>query len=244
MPRKKKKEDEEIKEKKESKEKIGRGIEEKPKVKAKSRKGEGSDFSKTKGLLVKVDDYRKAGIYIGTRVITAHMKPYVYRRKADGLAIIDIEKTDEKLRAAINLLSQYKPKEIMIVCKREAGWKALERINELFGIKIFTRQYPAGIITNPVLEDFYEPKLIIVVDPWIDKKAISDGKIMNIPIISFCDTNNITHNIDLVIPTNNKSEKSISLLFYILFKNYMEKIGMKKEAKALKLEDFSSVEEK
>jgi len=238
MPRKKIEETEEkIEEKEETPKIVEETIEKEKPKKTKIEKDE--DFSEVKELLVPVDDYRKAGAYIGTRVITEHMRPYVYRRKADGLAILNIEKTDEKLRAAINLMSQFKPEEIMIVCKREAGWKSLIKINQLLNVKIFTKQYPAGIITNSILENFFEPKLIIVVDPWLDKKAINDGLIMGIPIISFCDTNNITHNIDLIIPTNNKAEKSIALLFYILAKHYMEKLGMK-EAKELKAEDFSS----
>src|SRR3989338_9411552 len=45
---------------------------------------------KKKGeMLVHLDEYVKAGIYLGTRVVTPLMKPFVYRRRADGLAIFN-----------------------------------------------------------------------------------------------------------------------------------------------------------
>lgn len=204
---------------------------EKLESKRKSKKPEeDSDFVKVKKdikLLVSTEDYRKAGIYIGTRVITQHMMPYVYRRKADGLAVINIEKTDQKLRAAINLISKYPPEKILVVCKREAGWPFVKKFSELLGVKLFTKKYPAGIITNPELEGFFEPELILIVDPWIDKKALNDALKMGLPIISLCDTNNITHKIDLIIPTNNKSGKSIALIFYILAKGLIKKWNLK-----------------
>ena len=196
---------------------------------------------KSEELLVPMDDYVKAGISLGTKVITSFMKPYVYRRRPDGLATINTKVIDERLRMAINFLSKYPPKEILVVCKWEAGWKAVELFGKITGTRAFTKKYPPGIITNPKLPDFFEPSIILIVDPWLDKNPLKDASKLNIPVVSLCDTNNITSFIDLIIPCNNKSNKSIGLVFWILAREYMKSQGIKEKLPALS--DFTGEEE-
>jgi small subunit ribosomal protein S2 len=187
-------------------------------------------------LLVPVDDYIQYGSYLGTKVITAQMQNYVYKRRADGLAIFNTDLTDKKLRAAISLLLQYEPKDIIISCKRKAGWNALEVFSKVTGIKVFTKKYPAGIVTNSRLRGFFEPRLMFIVDPWLDKNPMMDAAHINIPIISICDTNNITQHIDAIIPCNNKSNKSIGLIFWIIAREYCKAKGINAELPSV--EDF------
>lgn len=180
----------------------------------------GEEIKKKKGLIVPLEEYVKAGIHLGVKIISGDMRRYVYRRRADGLAILNTNIIDEKLRDAIKLISTFKPEDIILVCKREAGWGAAKLFSELTGIRVFAKKYPAGIITNPNLSDFFEPSLVIICDPWIDKNAIHDAKILNIQVIGLCDTNNLTKDIDCVIPCNNKSNKTLGLVFYILAEEY------------------------
>jgi len=171
-------------------------------------------------LLVSLEEYVKSGIHLGTKVITEQMRPYVYKRRADGLAVFNTSIIDKKLRLLASMLSKYSPESIIVTGKREASWKALKAFSKATGIRVFTKKYPAGIITNPNLEEFFEPKLTFVVDPWLDKNPISDALIVNIPIVALCDTNNLLSNADLIVPCNNKSNKSIGLIFWILAKQY------------------------
>lgn len=187
------------------------------------------------GMLTPLEDYVKSGIYLGTKVITTDMRPYVYKRRTDGLAIINTKLIDEKIKDAISFISNYEPGQILAVCKREAGWKALNAFSEATGIKVFTKKYPAGVITNPSLKDFFQPSLIMVVDAWLDKNPIADANHANIPVVSICDTNNLTSSIDLVIPGNNKSSKSIGLIFWLLARGYVQKKGLDKK---VELKDF------
>src|SRR3989344_6996690 len=46
-------------------------------------------------MLVPLEEYVKDGIYIGTKVVTPHMRDFVYRRRADGLAIFNTDLIDE-----------------------------------------------------------------------------------------------------------------------------------------------------
>jgi ribosomal protein S2 len=102
------------------------------------------------------------------------MKKFVYKRRADGLAVINTILIDQKLREAIDLLTKYEPKNIYLCCKREAGWEAARKFKEITGIRTFTKKYSPGITTNLELEDFFESELTIICDPWIDKNALND----------------------------------------------------------------------
>jgi len=196
---------------------------------------------KEKGkTLVPLEDYIKYGCYIGTKVITPHMRPFVYRRRNDGIAIINTNLIDQKIKDMIELLVKFEPKDFIVVCKREAGWKAIEAFSRLTGVRIFTKKYPAGILTNPKLPSFFETDMVFICDPWLDKNALNDAKTTKKPVYALCDTNNYTFNVDFFIPANNKSGKSIGLIFYILAKAYLK---AKKIDKEVKLEDFMSEED-
>lgn len=176
--------------------------------------------------LAPIEDYLKSSIHLGTRAITPDMKPYVYKRRADSLAVFNTELLDDKLKAAGEYLAEYSPEEIVVVCKREAGEKAVELFSEVTGIKAFIKKYPAGILTNPNLEDFMEKELLLICDPWTDKAALADAKRIKMPVMAICDTNNYTLGIDKIIPGNNKSAKSLGFIFYLLATVYTRKRKM------------------
>ena len=175
-----------------------------------------------KDTLVPMEDYLKASIHLGTRVITPNMRTYVYRRRADGLAVFNTALLDDKLREGAAYLAKFAPHEIMVVCKREAGWRAVSKFSEVTGIRAFTKKYPAGVLTNTNLENFMETNLVFICDPWLDKNALEDANRIGVPILSLCDTNNFIRGITQIIPGNNKSAKSIGMIFYLLTKLYVE----------------------
>ena len=193
----------------------------------------------TKETLVPLTDYIKCGVHLGTKVITPHMRKFVYKRRADGLAVMNTAIIDDKLREASKFMAQFAPEDIFIACKREAGWKPVEKFSEVTGIRAFTKKYPAGIITNLRLDTFFEARLIIVCDPWVDKNALQDGVRLKLPVMSICDTNNYTPGVSQIIASNNKSTTSIGLVLFILAREYLKLTGKEKEAKALNLEDFT-----
>ena len=123
---------------------------------------------------------------------------------------------DENIKKAIEIISQYDPKDIAISCKRESGWEAAKLLFEVTGIRVFTKTYPGGMMTNTELDDFYEPELVIVCDPWIDRNALGDAKRTNKKVVMLADTNNFTRLADYVIPCNNKGSKSLGLVFYLI----------------------------
>ncbi len=177
-------------------------------------------------FLVAQDQYLKSGIHIGTKFRTKYMDAFIYKTRPDGLSVLNLQKIDERIRNAANMLSQYKSEEILVCSRRENGWKAVKAFGKHTGIKVFAGRYPPGILTNPKLASFIEVKLILVADSWPDRNAMKDAIQIGIPVIALCDTNNQSNEIDLVVPCNNKGKKSLGLLFYILAREYQKSRGL------------------
>lgn len=191
-------------------------------------------------LLIDSNEYLKSGIHIGTKFKTKYMSNFIYKTRPDGLSVLNLKKIDERIKLAINMICQYNAEDILIVSRRENGWKALKKLHQLTGIKVFTARYPPGILTNPQLETFIEPKLIMVCDPFTDKNAVEDANRTGVPVIALCDTNNQPNNIDLVVPCNNKGKKSVGLVFYLMARDFMRNKGLLagNEEMPAKMEEF------
>ncbi|RZD30330.1 MAG: 30S ribosomal protein S2 [uncultured DHVE6 group euryarchaeote] len=193
-------------------------------------------MTKTNKTLVSVEEYLESGIQIGTKFRTKSMEQFIHKvNPKNGIAIFDIQKVDQTLQNGANFLAKYKPEDILVVCRRENGWKAAKKFAKTIGAKYFVGRYPAGIITNSQLKTFLEPKLMFVADPRGDKNAVKDAYLMKVPILALCDTNNTLRNVDVVIACNNKGAKSLGLIYWILATEYLKATGQKVK---LKLEDF------
>ena len=183
-------------------------------------------IKKKADMLIPLSEYVKSGIYIGTRVVTPKMKAFIYRRRNDGLAIFNTDFIDEKLKEGVKFLSQFSPEDVILVCKRDTGWKAAEMFSKVTGIRIFTKKYPAGILTNSELPDFFENELTIITDSWLDKNALNDTLRANKKILMICDANNFPRGNEQIVVGNNKSPKSLGVIFYLLAKGYCKERGI------------------
>ncbi|MBU0459227.1 MAG: 30S ribosomal protein S2 [Nanoarchaeota archaeon] len=172
-------------------------------------------------LLIDSNEYLKSGIHIGTKFKTKYMAQFIYKTRPDGLSVLNLQKIDQRIKIAAQFLSQYEPEDILICSRRENGWKALKKLHELTGMNIIKGRYPPGILTNPNLNTFTQPKIILVCDPWTDKNAVGDAIRVGVPVIALCDTNNQSNKLDLVVPCNNKGKKSVGLFFYLIAREYM-----------------------
>jgi small subunit ribosomal protein S2 len=190
--------------------------------------------------LTSLDNYLKAGLHIGTKFRTKYMAPFIYKIRPDGLAVLNVMQIDQRIGMAAKFLAQYDPKDILVVCRRENGWKAVKMFKKLTGIEVVAGRYRPGLLTNAALEDFREIKVLVAADPWPDKNAVTDAVQMGVPVLACCDTNNEIGNVDIVIPCNNKGKKSLGLMFWLLAKEYLLNRGLIKTAEdmAIPVEDF------
>ncbi|OYT63613.1 30S ribosomal protein S2 [Methanosarcinales archaeon ex4572_44] len=175
--------------------------------------------------LISIDEYLSAGIHIGTQQKSREMLKFVYRVRTDGLYVLDIQKTDERIRAAAKLLSKYNPSRILIVSARQYGYHPTTKFAQVIGAKAITSRFIPGTLTNPKLDVYTEPDILVVTDPRGDSQAVNEAIKIGIPVIALCDTNNSTTNIDLIIPTNNKGRKALALIYWLLAKTIKAERG-------------------
>ncbi len=192
-------------------------------------------------MLVTRDDYMAAGNHIGMRKHVADMDEFIYFVKMNKLAVINLEKTDARIRQAANMLAEYNPENILLVSKKEPGHKPIDTFAQVTGAQRIYGRFMPGTLTNPNADDFTEPDIVIVVDPVEDQQAVKEAANARIPVIGVCDTGNHTTNIDLVIPSNNKGKKALALLFYLLAQQLQDARG---EAFTASMEDFLKEEDR
>jgi len=166
--------------------------------------------------LIPMDEYLAAGVHIGTQQKTEDMKNFIYRVRSDGLYVLDVQSTDERIRAAAKFLAQYDPANVLVVCARQYGQHPAEMFAKAIGAKDIVGRFIPGTLTNPAYMFFTEPDVVVVTDPIGDAQAVSEAINIGVPVVAMCDTNNMTSNIDLVIPTNNKGRKALALVYWLL----------------------------
>ncbi|MCS3924637.1 30S ribosomal protein S2 [Methanosalsum natronophilum] len=166
--------------------------------------------------LIPIDEYLASGVHIGTQQKTQDMMNFVYRVRTDGLYVLDIQATDERIKMAANFLSKYDPSRILVTSARQYGQYPAKRFAQAIGAKAMVGRFIPGTLTNPALRGFFEPDVVIVTDPAGDAQIIKEAVKVGVPVVALCDTNNMTSKVDLVIPTNNKGRKALSLVYWLL----------------------------
>ncbi|WP_083818620.1 30S ribosomal protein S2 [Pyrolobus fumarii] len=176
-------------------------------------------------LLVPLELYIQAGVHVGTHICTAYMRKFVYRVRPDGIYIFDIRRIDERLRTAAKFLARFPPEKIVAVSVRQYGQKPVTKFCQYVGCKALTGRILPGTFTNPMLEWYLEPDVILVTDPRADSQAIEEAARMGIPVVALAHTDNRIENIDLVIPVNNKGRRSLALVYWILAREVLRARG-------------------
>ncbi len=174
------------------------------------------DASESTDMLAPEDQYLSCGVHIGTQQKNAAMEPFIYRVRNDGLFVLDVNKTDERIRTAAKLLTRYDPEEVVFVSARQYGQKPIRIMSEQLGVKSIPGRFMPGMMTNPETRTFFEPSIVVLNDPVGDAQALREALNIGIPVIALCDTNNELRNVDLCLPTNNKGRRSLALVYHLL----------------------------
>ena len=187
-------------------------------------------------LLIQLDSYLAAGLHIGTQQKTSDMEKYIFRVRSDGLHVLDIRKTDERIREVAKFLAQYDPEDILVVATRQYGQAPVKKFGEVVGCKTIPGRFIPGTLTNPSYAKFIEPKIIVVTDPRSDAQAILESKQNGIPVVGLCDTENLLNAIDIAVPVNNKGRKAIALVYWLLARQILREKGIIPEDGEIDLE--------
>ncbi|MFC6941946.1 30S ribosomal protein S2 [Salinirubellus sp. GCM10025818] len=188
-------------------------------------------------LLIPVEDYLAAGVHIGTQQKTKDMERFIHRVRTDGLYVLDVSKTDERIRTAASFLANYAPEQILIASSRQYGRFPAEKFADAVGARARTGRFIPGTLTNPKYDGYIEPDVVVVTDPIGDSQAVKEAITVGIPVIAMCDSNNTTSNVDLVVPTNNKGRKALSVVYWLLANETLDARGAEP---GYALEDFET----
>ncbi len=176
-------------------------------------------------LLLSQDTMLSAGIHIGTRMKTKDMAPFIYRVRSDGLFVLDVKKTDERIRVAAKFLARFEPAKIATVAARLYGRSPVEKFCEVVGATPILGRFIPGLLSNPLYPNRIEPGVIIVSDPKADVQAVKEASTVGIPVVALCSTDNDFSFVDFAIPTNNKGRRALAVIYWLLARQILRERG-------------------
>jgi len=183
----------------------------------------------SEGLLIAEDVYLTAGVQIGTQQKSKDMLPFIFKVRSDGLYILDVKKTDDRIRGAAVFLARFQPDQVLVTSARQYGQKPARLFAKHTGTRATAGRFVPGSLTNPQLPTFYEPDAILVTDPTADAQALKEAVNIGIPVVGLCDANNEHKYVDYVIPCNNKGRRALAVVYWLLAREVVKARGQIKE---------------
>ncbi len=184
---------------------------------------ESLDSSVTKDVSEQV--LLSTGIRVGTLVKTKSMASFISRTRPDGLHIIDVAKTLQRIELAAKFVSNLDLSRIVVYSSREYGKTPVAKFTELTGTIPLTGRFMPGTFTNPLYPKHLDPEAVIVTDPSMDQQAVIEATQVGVPVIAICDTDNLTENVDVVIPANNRGRKALAAVMWLLSRSVLQHSG-------------------
>jgi len=170
------------------------------------------------------------------------MEQFTTRPRPDGLHMLDFSKILQRIDIAGKFIASTGAQNTVVYTSREHGAVAVEKFCELTGALPLVGRFMPGTFTNPLYPGHLDAELVVVADPMSDVQAIVEAGKLGVPVVAVCDTDNVTDDIDLVVPGNNRGRKSIAAIFWLLARSALTRAGQLAESAPMKysIEDFET----
>jgi len=197
---------------------------------------------KSEDLLLPLEELLAAGLHIGTRIKTGDMESYIYRVRPDGLFILNIGKTDEKVRIAARFIARFEPNRVLIISSRLYGKTPVEKLCEMTKTIPIVGRFMPGLISNPLQPYHADPQVVMVTDPRADWQSIKEASSAGVPVVALCDTDNAFSGVDFAIPVNNKGRRALAMVYWLLARQVLRERGELSQdgTIALTVDDFET----
>jgi small subunit ribosomal protein S2 len=211
-------------------------------TKEEEKSEEATEVAVGEELLLPRDTLLSAGIHIGTRMKTGDMAQFIYRVRPDGLFVLDVKKTDDRIRVAAKFLAKFESVKIASAAARLYAQEPVKKFCEVIGATPVIGRFIPGLLSNPLYQNRLEPEVLIVSDPRADFQAVKEASAVGIPVIALCSTDNEFYGVDLVIPTNNKGRRALAVIYWLLARQILRERGELAQDKDLPvtIEDFEA----
>lgn len=156
--------------------------------------------------------------HIGSRNYNVQMKRFIHNFSKQGVPTFKINETYARIKLAARIIAGVEDlKDVYAISSRDSGQRAVVKFATYTGCNVTSSsRWTPGSFTNSLTRQFQEPKMIIVVDPHADYKALKEASYASIPVIALCDTHNNLKYVDVAIPCNNNTTESIAMIFWML----------------------------
>ena len=159
-------------------------------------------------------EQQSRSIRAGTQVVTKSMSRFVTEPGRDGQYNFDLDTTYSRIRTAAKFIKRTMmgdggPAGVLVFSSKDLARESIESFCKETGATPKTGRFMPGTLTNPSLDYYTEPRIVVVSDPQADAQAVTEATNAGVPVVGISSTEGMPFRVDIVIPANNRDRRAL-----------------------------------